>query len=207
MPRKILKKYQELKYLENVTEYSRDSLTKFDLAKKKRVIVELACGYGEYSLELARNNPDDYFIGIDIQGERLWKGAKKAIEEDLGNIHFIRVDISHIAKIFKKSSIDEIWITFPDPQPSKPRKRLTNISFLDQYKKILKAKGEIYLKTDDQELYEFSLGQLTDQKASILEHTSDLYSSTYVNEKTSIQSRYEQKFGERGIKYIKWTYK
>src|SRR5690349_19150384 len=121
------------------------------------LVLELGCGKGEYTVGLARNNPGKNFIGVDIKGNRIWTGAKQAIDENLLNVAFLRTRIDFIESSFSKNEVDEIWITFPDPQPQKTRarKRLTHPLFLGRYRQFLKPGGIIHLKTDSTSLYEY----------------------------------------------------
>jgi tRNA (guanine-N7-)-methyltransferase len=171
------------------------------------IIVELGCGRGEYTIGLAQKHPEKNFIGVDIKGNRIWTGAKYALDNNLKNVAFIRVMIDFIEHCFAAEEVDEIWITFPDPQPNKPRerKRLTSPRFLNNYFKFLKKDGLIHLKTDSTFFYEYTLDVVKEMKLQLLHATSDLY--TYnpagLAELTEIQTYYEKMFSEKGekIKY------
>jgi len=171
------------------------------------IVLELGCGRGEYTVGLAQNNPARNYIGVDIKGNRIWTGAKFATESKMTNVAFIRTRIDFIEYCFAPGEIDEIWLTFPDPQPQKTRarKRLTNPLFLNRYKKILKPGGLVHLKTDSTSLYEYTLEVIAEQKLSLLHATADLYhhNPAGLEELTRIKTRYEQLFTEKGekIKY------
>lgn len=141
------------------------------------LVLELGCGKGEYSVGLARNNPHKNYIGVDIKGNRIWTGAKQALEDNLGNVAFLRTRIDFIEHCFSPNEVDEIWLTFPDPQPQKTRarKRLTHRLFTDRYKKFLKPEGIVHLKTDSTSLYEYTLEMIEENKFPLIWHTNDLY--------------------------------
>ena len=145
------------------------------------ITLELACGRGEYSLALAKAYPQRNFIGVDIKGARIWKGASIALESGLTNVAFLRTRIEQITHFFEKGEIEEIWITFPDPflKKSKANRRLTAPSFLDRYRQILNPGGIVHLKTDNPELYEFTLETLSEyEAATLLVHQDDIYQQT-----------------------------
>ena len=121
------------------------------------ITLELGCGKGEYTVGLAEKYPDRNFIGIDIKGARMWKGAKYALENNVGNAAFIRARIEFIERLFKEDEIDEIWVTFPDPFPKKPSNRLSSSYFINRYSKIIALGGDIHLKTDCRELHDYTL--------------------------------------------------
>jgi len=172
------------------------------------IVLELGCGRGEYTVGLGEANPQKNFIGIDVKSNRIWTGAKYAIDHHLKNIAFLRTRIDFIDHCFSPGEVDEIWITFPDPQPQKPRarKRLTNERFLDRYKKVIKPNGIIHLKTDSTSLYEYTLEVIAEQKHELIWHTNDLYNNCPEdrNELINIKTYYEKLFHGRGedIKYI-----
>ncbi len=176
------------------------------------LILELGCGKGEYTIGLAENHPNKNFIGTDLKGNRIWRGAKTALENNQTNVAFLRTRIENITTCFGKNEVDEIWITFPDPQPQKARikKRLTSPQFIERYKKIVKEKGIIHLKTDNLPLYEYTLEVIKELNLKLLESTNDLYAllhssndSNLLNfppETFGIQTFYEKKFSEKGFK-------
>lgn len=163
------------------------------------VIVELGCGKGEYAVELAERNPDRNFIGIDIKGARMHTGAKCAIDHGLKNVGFIRTKIENCALLFGPDEVDEIWLTFPDPQMKKVRKRMTSTHFLHHYRKFLPDGGIINLKTDSAFLYAYSLALATFNRFDILAATDNLYESDLLNDILSIQTFYEKQWRDRGI--------
>ena len=172
------------------------------------LVLELGCGRGEYTLGLAKMYPNINFIGIDIKGARLWRGAKNALNENLSNVAFLRTRIEFIKSFFEPGEVDEIWLTFPDPQLKRRRKnkRLTNASFLNSYLEFLKPVGLIHLKTDSHELFEYTVDLLEYNKVEILEAIDNLYSGEYKDDILSIKTYYEQKFIEQGINitYLKF---
>lgn len=171
------------------------------------ITLELGCGKGDYTVSLARIHPDRNFIGVDIKGARLWRGAKTSNEEKMKNVAFIRTRIELIAKFFSENEVDEIWITFPDPQPKKANKRLTSGRFLEVYKQILKPNSTIHLKTDSQELYQYTLDEVvTPAGYSIVFHTDNLYATNYEGEAKLTQTFYEKMFLAEGkpITYIQF---
>ncbi len=175
------------------------------------IVLELGCGKGEYTIGLSENNHSKNYIGVDIKGNRIWVGAKYAIENNLNNVAFLRTRIDFIEHCFLEDEIDEIWITFPDPQPQSTRKRsrLTNPLFLNRYKKILKKGGLIHLKTDSTSLYEYTLQVIEENKNLIIWQTDNLYQNCPDNRQELIQikTHYEKLFTDKGenIKYICFT--
>lgn len=172
------------------------------------IVVELGCGKGEYTVGLAANNKNKNFIGVDVKGNRIWTGAKHAIDNNLNNVAFLRTRIDIIDHCFAENEVSEIWITFPDPQPQKnrARKRLTNPDFfLNRYKKILKPGGLIHLKTDSTFFYEYTLDVIKEKNLPLLFSTNDLYKNCPADREELIQIKtyYEALFTGRGedIKY------
>ncbi len=174
------------------------------------IVLELGCGKGEYTVGLGRQYPDKNFIGVDRKGNRIWKGAKTALEEGLDNIRFLRVMIDKIDQFFAPGEVSEIWITFPDPQPqlSREKKRLTAPKFLAKYKNILPPDGIIHLKTDSQLLHEYTLEVIEEAKHKLLFKTNDLYAHPENKNDPilGIKTHYEGLFLEQGmpITYIKF---
>lgn len=180
------------------------------------IVLELGCGRGEYSVGLGTHFPKKNFIGVDIKGARIWKGAKQALERGLKNVYFIRTRIDFIDSFFAENEVDEIWITFPDPQPqeSRERKRLTAPMFMERYKKFLKPGGIIHLKTDNEGFFRYTLDEIKRNDYKLIEHTFDLYAERIdeLDEKTreilSIKTYYENLFSAQGhkIHYLKFQF-
>lgn len=177
----------------------------------KPIVLELGCGRGEYSVELGKHFPDKNFIGIDIKGARLWRGAKTVEEEGIVNVGFLRTRIEFINSFFAENEVSEIWITFPDPQLRKTRvkKRLTAPEFLHMYASFLKKDGFINLKTDSQHLHEYTKVVAEFNNLTIVENSNDIYANAdkFIPELISIQTTYEKKFLAEGmaITYIKFS--
>ena len=176
-----------------------------EFCNKNPIILELGCGRGEYTTGLAKLFPNQNFIGIDIKGARLWKGAKTATENKLINVRFLRTKVDFIEKFFGPEEVDEIWLTFSDPQPKKPRKRLTSPLFINRYKTFLKKNGIIHLKTDSDLLYEYTLEQIKEQNFTIIKNINDIYSSKSKLENKlmdllHIKTFYEEKWLKESIK-------
>jgi len=175
------------------------------------ITLELACGRGEYSVNLAKRFPEKNFIGVDIKGERIWKGSTLALENQLTNVAFLRTPILLIENFFEPGEVDEVWITFPDPRPRKRdiKRRLTSPRYMDIYKKLVKQGSYIRLKTDNSQLYSYTLEE-TQQRKDIddLQFTDDLYSSDLRIECFDIRTRYEEMFAAKGekIKYMRFKF-
>ncbi|MDD4143189.1 MAG: tRNA (guanosine(46)-N7)-methyltransferase TrmB [Prolixibacteraceae bacterium] len=215
MSRNKLARFEEIKYFDNVVQapfhlmseknfYLRGSWAAKYFRNSNPIILEIGCGRGEYSVALAEKNPDKNYIGIDIKGARLWKGAKAALDKELDNVAFLRTHVEIINKFFAPDEVETIWITFPDPQMKKYSKRLTSTVFIDRYRKILKPGGTIHLKTDSrfQFIYSSSLAHLNGFE--VLVETSDLYNSDFLDDTLIIKTYYEKQWLSRGIaiKYI-----
>ena len=232
MPKNKLQRFAELKTFSNVFEFLFiERETDFKLQGKwnseyfknnNPIVLELGCGKGEYSIGLAEKYPQKNFIGIDIKGARIWKASKNTQEKNLHNVCFLRTQIEFIERCFAKNEVGEIWITFPDPQPNKEKKRLTHSVFLNRYKNILQQKGIVHLKTDSVELHEFTLDVISpspslpqgkgENSCKLLCATKDLYGSNSLSlgegcgEAQSIQTYYEKLFTAQGkkITYMKF---
>ena len=217
MGKNKIARFEENKKLPNVIQPTREeALGGFQLKGNWRekvfrnnnpIVLELGCGKGEYTVGMAKAFPDKNFIGVDIKGARFWFGAKEAIENNLNNAAFLRTQIELIDCFFAENEVDEIWITFPDPQPQKTRerKRLTSPGFLKKYKNILLDDGKIHLKTDSYDLYAYTLEVIKEFGAELVYETSDLYNATIpeiVNEPSlkTIQTHYENLFASKGFK-------
>jgi tRNA (guanine-N7-)-methyltransferase len=171
------------------------------------IVLELGCGKGEYTVELAKLFPNKNFIGIDIKGARMWTGAKLSLEEGLSNVAFLRTNIELTDRFFAPNEVSEIWITFPDPQMKKATKRLTSTWFMRRYQQIVKPDGLIHLKTDSPFLYTYTSLMVKHNQYPVVFQTDDLYHSNWVNEILSIKTYYEKQWLERGlsIKYIQFA--
>jgi tRNA (guanine-N7-)-methyltransferase len=163
------------------------------------ITVEIGCGKGEYTVGLARKNKNKNYIGIDIKGPRLWRGSKTVKEEQLKNVAFIRNKIEFLSSFFSENEISELWITFPDPQIRKIKKRLTSARFLNIYKTLLKPNGIIHLKTDSKLMFDFTNEILSFNQSKPMFAVDNLYNSQIDNEVTQIKTFYEQKFLNEGI--------
>lgn len=176
------------------------------------IVLELGCGKGEYTVALAKQYPNKNFIGIDIKGARFWRGAKTAVEEDIPNAAFIRTQIELIEYVFAENEVDEIWITFPDPQIKykRTKHRMTNSEFLKRYKKVLKPEGVMNLKTDSEFMHGYTLGLLHGEGHEVLYSNNDVYRQEGSPEEvTSIQTFYEGQYLEQNkpITYIRFKIK
>ena len=218
-----LRRFRENEQFDNVVQPSREELTQDNYPLKGKwqsdffknnnpIVLELGCGKGEYSVALAQVYPEKNFIGVDIKGARFWRGAKTGIEENISNLGFIRTQIELVDHIFAENEIDEIWITFPDPQIKykRTKHRLTNSEFLQKYKYILKPGGVVNLKTDSEFMHGYTLGLLHGEGHEILHANHDVYKNVYSpKEVTGIQTFYEKQYLEQGkpITYIQFKIK
>lgn len=218
-----LKRFRENETFSNVYQPSREEVVKNEFALKGNwnrevfkndhpVILELGCGKGEYSVELARRYPDTNFIGVDIKGSRFWRGAKTAVEENLHNVAFLRTQIELIEHCFGSNEVDEIWITFPDPQIKykRTKHRLTNEEFLTRYANILKPEGIINLKTDSEFMHGYTLGLLHGAGHEVIYANHNVYRNEGAPDVvTAIQTFYESQYLEQNkpITYIKFRLK
>lgn len=221
-----LEKFAMISEYENVVEPSMDEAMNTGIALKGKwnksffknenpITVELACGGGEYTVGMAAMYPDRNFIGVDIKGNRIWKGATKAIEQGLKNVGFLRTRIDFIANCFAENEVDEIWITFPDPQMNKNRrrKRLTNKLFLSRYQQFLKPEGKMRLKSDSDFFYEFTKEVIAEKELDILFDCDDIYTKytplnpdSQLTQELTLKTFYENMWLEEGktIKYIEY---
>ena len=165
------------------------------------IVLELGCGRGEYTVALGKANPDKNFIGVDIKGARMWRGAKTATQDNMENIGFVRTRIEFINSFFAEGEISEIWITFPDPQlkTRRAKKRLTSPIFLEYYSKMLVADGLIHLKTDSKHLYNYTNAVVDNYGLTRNVANNDIYGSGYADERLSIKTAYEKMFLDRGL--------
>lgn len=175
------------------------------------LVVELACGRGEFTVGLARVFPNQNFIGVDIKGSRIWKGSSTATSEGLLNVAFLRTQIQQLDKFFATGEIDELWITFPDPFPrdGDEKRRLTSPRFLDMYKPLIQEGGVVHFKTDNTGLFDYTLDLLrTREDIKLIGFTHDFYLSEWRDDHFGIKTRYEKIFTEKGekIKYLKFQF-
>jgi tRNA (guanine-N7-)-methyltransferase len=195
MGQKKLIRFEAIKHFPNVLEYPQDMRGKWKEFFKNDgpLTLELACGKGEYAVGLGRLYPERNFIGIDIKGNRIWRGAKTALDEGLPNIAFVRSHIDKITDYFVPGEVSEIWITFPDPQlrESRAKKRLTHPKFLRLYQQVLKENGLIHLKTDSPDLYRFTLAVIHLFELELLEHTDQVYAQETIKPELMIKTHYE----------------
>ena len=212
-----LKRFKENETFENVIQPTREEVLNDSLELKgnwsKRfnnnnpIVLELGCGKGEYTVGLAKLYPEKNFIGIDIKGARFWRGAKTATEESMNNVYFIRTQIELITSIFEENEVDEIWITFPDPQIKykRTKHRLTNEAFLAKYKLILNEEGLVHLKTDSEFMHGYTLGLLHGAGHEVLYANHDIYHNEGApDEVLKIQTFYENQYLEKN-KAITYT--
>ena len=218
-----LKRFRENETFENVFQPTREELANKSYVLKgswntsffknnNPLVLELGCGKGEYTVALAQKYPNKNFIGIDIKGARFWRGAKTAIEENIPNVAFIRTQIELIDSVFAKNEVDEIWITFPDPQIKykRTKHRMTNSEFLQKYRKVLKKDGIVNLKTDSEFMHGYTLGLLHGEGHEVLYSNHDVYKQEGSPEEvTSIQTFYEAQYLEQNkpITYIRFKIK
>lgn len=217
-----LAKFADMERYENVFQYPYSVVDNVPFEMKGKwgetffknnnpIVLELGCGKGEYTVELAKLYPDTNFIGVDIKGARMWTGATMALNDGLKNVAFLRTNIEIIDRFFDKDEVSEIWLTFSDPQMKNPRKRLSSTFFLERYRKFLVNNGTIHLKTDSNFLFTYTTCMVEHNKLPMLFHTTDLYHQEGIDDKTkqilSIQTYYEKMWIERGlnIKYMKFS--
>ena len=217
MSRQKLKKFAENRERENVLEEGKPLYTKLKgkwasvfFKNKNKIVLELACGRGEYTTRLAKVYPDKNFIGIDVKGDRLWYGSNISIEKGLNNTAFLRCQIQHLQNFFAVDEVSQIWIVFPDPYPKRRniKNRLTHPKYLKMYKEILSKKGFVKFKTDNQSLFEYTLEVLKELPIKDCDSTHDLYNSDLLKEHHNIITRYEKKFYDKGfdINYLKFRF-
>ncbi len=218
-----LKRFRENDTFSNVFQPERDTLVSgaYELKgqwnatffkNENPIVLELGCGKGEYSVALAQKYPNKNFIGVDIKGARFWRGAKTAVEEGIPNVAFLRTQIELIDHAFATGEVDEIWITFPDPQIKykRTKHRLTNAAFLERYKRILKPEGVVNLKTDSEFMHGYTLGLLHGAGHEVLYANHNVYKQEGSPEEvTTIQTYYESQYLEQNkpITYIRFKIK
>lgn len=195
MGQKKLVRFAELETFSNVLQYPKDMQGKWHqfFNNNQPLVLELACGKGEYAVGLANLYPDKNFIGVDQKGNRIWVGAKKAMQQGLANTAFLRIQIDRITEFFGKDEVEELWITFPDPQLrlSKSKKRLTHPKFLRLYQQFLKPQGKINLKTDSPDLYNFTKKVIELYGCILHQDTDDVYAQEVIEPELKIKTHYE----------------
>jgi tRNA (guanine-N7-)-methyltransferase len=216
MAKNKLQKFEDIRKFANVTEFVPPLPDTFEYKGKwsgslfhneNPINLELACGKGEYSVGLGKMYTEENYVGIDIKGSRIWHGAKKALNQNLVNVHFIRMYIDHITEVFEEGEINDIWITFPDPylRESDEKKRLTSSKFLELYRQIARENSRIHLKTDDPTLYNFTMDVIREQGLELFQDIVDVYASEKAGaELKEIQTYYEKQHIKAGksIRYI-----
>lgn len=210
-----LKRFEIISGRDNVIEPGKDSFLNIKGKWKQEyfknsnpLTIELACGRGEYTVGMARMFPERNYVGVDKKGDRLWKGSTWAVEDNLSNAAFLRTDILFIESFFDHGEVDEIWLTFPDPRPRKrdSKRRLSSTRYLDMYKKLLKPDGYFRFKTDNTDLFNFTLEELAYRNDIVdYKYTHDLYQSDLRDECHDIKTKYEEMFAAQGekIKYLR----
>lgn len=210
-----LRKFAEINIFPNVYQLDEGKAMKGKWAEahfknNNPVVLELACGKGEYAVGLAKFFPEKNFIGIDLKGNRIWRGAKTGVEEQISNLAFLRIQIEDLLDYFGEKEIDEIWITFADPQPqiSRERKRLTSPNFLAKYKPLLRDGGKINLKTDNDGLYLYTKEKVAELGLLTHKDTDHLYQSDLIDEVLSIKTHYECIYlkKDKNINYIQFSF-
>lgn len=216
-----LEKFAEMETFDNVFQYPYSVISNVPFEKRGHwcdcvfhnqnpITLELGCGKGEYTVELAKLFPDRNFIGVDIKGARMYTGAKQALEKGLVNVAFLRTNIEIIDRFFDEDEVEEIWLTFSDPQMKNPRKRLASTYFMERYRKFLIDKGTVHLKTDSNFLYTYTKYMTEHNGLHVMFSTEDLYHDNNIDYDTkrilSIQTYYEKQWMSRGIaiKYIRF---
>jgi tRNA (guanine-N7-)-methyltransferase len=209
-----LRKFAEIDTFPNVYQLDEGKALKGQWASEhfknnNPVVLELACGKGEYSVGLAKLFPNKNFIGVDLKGNRLWRGARTGMDEGIGNLAFLRIQIEDIVDYFGDNEVDEIWITFPDPQPqeSREKKRLTYPGFLNKYKAFLKPGGNVNLKTDNDGLYAYTVEKVEELGLACHKKTDRLYQSEFADNVLSIKTHYERIYlkHDKNINYIQFS--
>lgn len=220
MGKNKLAKFSEMETFPHVFQYTYSALheseERFPMKGKWRdffgnanpIVLELGCGRGEYTVALAQLFPGKNFIGVDIKGSRMWAGAKESHLKGMKNVAFIRTNIEIISEFFSTDEVSEIWLTFPDPQMKKVRKRLTSTRFMELYQQFVKENGIIHLKTDSNFMFQYTVEMIKANQYPVMFQNNDLYHSDFSDDKIlSIKTFYEQQWLERGltIKYIKFN--
>jgi tRNA (guanine-N7-)-methyltransferase len=209
-----LRKFAEIDTFPNVYQMEEGKVLKGNWKKghfknENPIVLELACGKGEYAVNLAKMFPQKNFIGIDLKGNRIWRGARTGVDEGITNLAFLRIQIEDIVEYFGTDEVDEIWITFPDPQPqeSREKKRLTYPGFLAKYKQFLKPDGKVNLKTDNDGLYLYTVEMVEELGLTCYKKTEQLYKSEFYDEVLQIKTHYERIYlkHDKNINYIQFS--
>jgi tRNA (guanine-N7-)-methyltransferase len=206
-----LKKFADMEQFSNVLQVPYHKIKEVDHVLKgkwnddffiepKPIVLELGCGKGEYTTGLAAIDPSRNYIGVDIKGARMWKGAKYAIDNDLYNVGFLRTHIEMIEQFFAPGEVSEIWLTFPDPQMKKTRKRLTSTRFIELYRRFLKPDGTIHLKTDSNFQFQYTYEVIKANNFTIVDKIDNIYNDGNLKPELSIKTFYEKQWLARGIK-------
>ena len=217
MARKKMMRFEENLQRYNVLQIEDESYknlkgnwNKTHFPSSQPIVLELACGYGEYSVGLGKIYPNKNFVGIDVKGDRLWRGSTDALNNNSDNIAFLRAEIQKLDEFFEENEVSEIWIIHPDPRPKHRdrKRRLTNSRFLTMYQKILKNSGTVHIKTDDDALYDYTLEELSKYKIKNLFVTRDLHNSLLHVEHHNIHTRYEIRAQKQGLKinYLRFEF-
>jgi tRNA (guanine-N7-)-methyltransferase len=219
MSRDKLKKFRENEARSNIIQTGKQLFQEIKGKWRKlyfnndhAIVLELGCGRGEYTVGMARLKPENNYIGIDIKGDRIWKGSKIATNEKLENVGFLRTQVQLLDRFFEPGEVDEIWLTFPDPRSKKSdiKRRLTHPRFMEIYQRILKPGGKIHLKTDNEILYNYTLEVVQDlSTVGQLVYTENLYQSDLLNQLLEIKTHYEILFADQGysIRYLSFVFK
>jgi tRNA (guanine-N7-)-methyltransferase len=209
MGHKKLIRFQAIESFTNVLQYPENMTNKWHefFGNEHPITLELACGKGEYSVNLGRENRDHNYIGVDLKGNRIYTGAKQALAEGLTNVAFLRTQIGQLTQYFGKNEVNDIWIVFSDPFLRKPKNRLTHARFLHLYQQVMKPGGVIKLKTDSKELYDFTLETIAEQGCTIVENIADIYGKGMATGPLAIQTFYEKMHlaDGRTIYYVSFT--
>lgn len=181
---------------------------------ENNLVIELGCGKGEYCVGLGKIFPDKNFLGLDIKGNRLWRGAKDVEEQSLNNVGFLRSKVDYVEALFGENEVDELWLTFSDPQPKKPERRLSSQKFLDRYKNFLKPGAIIHLKTDNRLLFNSTLEVIRDNGHKLIYHNFDIYNTwneipEVIKPNLSLKTYFEEKFMQKNyrINYLQFSLK
>ena len=210
-----LRKFAEIDTFPNVYQLHLGKVMKGKWANEhfkneQPIVLELACGKGEYAVNLAKLFPEKNFIGVDLKGNRIWRGARTGVDEGIQNLAFLRIQIEDILEFFAPGEIDEIWITFADPQPqeSREKKRLTYPGFLEKYRVLLKPDGRVNLKTDNDGLYNYTVEKVAELNLITHKNTNNLYHSDVVDEVLSIKTHYQRIYlkTDKNINYIQFSF-